>query len=138
MHRAWRLAPCAVLLVAGAVPCCEADVAGFVAGGAWLALLVAPAIGLRKIAEFASAQRYAQARRLARALLFLHPRCALRAQAEVLCALELGNAEILPGACPAGAVAEQPTRTRPAGGRGSFRCGVSGQSRGWARSELRP
>jgi rhomboid protease GluP len=91
LHRAWRLASCAVLLVAAITWLARPDIAGFISGGAWLALLVAPALGLRKIAEFASAHRYAHARRVARALLFLHPAGALRAQAELLRALELAQ-----------------------------------------------
>jgi len=91
LHRAWRLASFTVLLVTGVSWLVNPDTAGFVGGGAWLALLVAPAIGLRKAAEFASQQRYALARRLARALLFLHPAGALRAQVSLLRALELAQ-----------------------------------------------
>jgi rhomboid protease GluP len=91
LYRAWQLASLAVLLVAGISWIVRPDTAGFVGAGAWLALLVVPAIGLRKIAEFASGQRYLRAQRLARALLFLHPGSALRAQAELLRALELAQ-----------------------------------------------
>ena len=91
LYRAWRLASLAVLLAAGAAWLVTPDTAGFIGAGAWLALLVVPAVGLRKIAELASAQRYAIARRLVRALLFLHPAKALRAQAELLRALQLAQ-----------------------------------------------
>ena len=91
LYRAWRLASLAVLLVAGVAWLVTPDTAGFIGGGAWLALLVVPAVGVRKTAELASAQRYALAGRLARALLFLHPASALRAQGELLRALELAK-----------------------------------------------
>lgn len=77
LYRAWRLASLAVLLVVGVAWLVRPDSAGFVGGGAWLALLVVPAVGSRKMAELASAQRYTLARRLARGLLFLHPASAL-------------------------------------------------------------
>ena len=98
LYRAWRLASLAVLLVAGVAWLVTPDTAGFIGAGAWLALLVAPAVGLRKIAELANAQRYAIAGRLARALLFLHPASALRAQAELLDALRLAQRGDFPGA----------------------------------------
>ena len=67
------------------------ETAGFVGGGAWLVLLLLPTIGLRKAAELAAQQRYASARRLARALRFLHPAGDLRAQSELLRAMELAQ-----------------------------------------------
>jgi rhomboid protease GluP len=91
LYRAWRLASLAVLLVTGVSWMVNPDCAGFVGGGAWLVLLLVPAIGLRKAAEFASRQRYPLARRLTRALRFLHPSEALRAQAELLRALQLAQ-----------------------------------------------
>lgn len=91
LYRGWRLASLAVLLVAGVAWLVTPGTAGFIGGGAWLALLVMPAVGLRKTAELASAQRYAVAGRLARVLLFLHPANTLRAQAELLRALRLAQ-----------------------------------------------
>ena len=91
LYRAWRLASLAVLLVAGAAWLLTPDTAGFIGAGAWLALLVVPAVGVRKMAEFANAQQYVLARRLARTLLFLHPASALRAQAKLLRALQLAQ-----------------------------------------------
>ncbi len=91
LYRAWRLAALTVLLVAGVAWLVTPDTAGFVGGGAWLALLVVPAMGSRKIAELASAQRYSLARRLARALRFLHPANSLRAQGELFGALQLAK-----------------------------------------------
>lgn len=90
--RAWRLASLAVLLVTGGAWLINADTAGFVGGGAWLALLLAPAIGIRKISEHASVQRYAAARRLIAPIRLVHPSSALRAQGELFRALELAQA----------------------------------------------
>lgn len=92
LFRAWRLASLAVLLVTGGAWLINADTAGFVGGGAWLALLLVPAIGIRKVSELAVQQRYRPARRWAGPLRFLHPAAALRAQAELLRALELAQA----------------------------------------------
>lgn len=91
LYRPWRLASLAVLLVAGVAWLVTPDNAGFIGGGAWLALLALPALGIKKIAELASKQRYLLAGRLARALLFLHPAHALRAQAELLRALQVAR-----------------------------------------------
>jgi rhomboid protease GluP len=91
LYRAWQLASLSVLLVDGIAWLMAPGTAGYYGAGAWLALLVVPATGLRKTAELASGQRYTRARRLARALLFLHPAPALRAQVESWRALELAQ-----------------------------------------------
>jgi rhomboid protease GluP len=98
LFRAWRLASLAVLLVTGGAWLLDADTAGFVGGGAWLALLLVPAIGIRKVSELAVRQRYRLARSLAEPLRLLHPAAALRAQAELLRALELAQAGKFPEA----------------------------------------
>jgi rhomboid protease GluP len=90
--RAWRLASLAVLLVTGVAWLVNPDTAGFVGGGAWLALLMVPASGIRRVSELATHQRYARARQWAVPLRFLHPSGALRAQTELLRALELAQA----------------------------------------------
>ncbi len=59
LYRAWRLASFAVLLVTGIAWLVNPAIAGFVGGGAWLALLLLPAVGIRKISELAIQQRYA-------------------------------------------------------------------------------
>ncbi len=92
VFRAWRLASLAVLLVTGAAWLVNRDTAGFVGGGAWLALLLVPASGIRKVSELATHQFYARARQWAVPLRFLHPSGALRAQAELLRALERAQA----------------------------------------------
>jgi rhomboid protease GluP len=92
LFRPWRLASLAVLLVTGGAWLINAETAGFVGGGAWLALLLVPAMGIRKVSELASKQRYTRARRWALPLRFLHPAAAMRAQAELLRGLEFAQA----------------------------------------------
>ncbi len=85
--RAWRIASFAVLFVTGGAWLIDRDTAGFVGGGAWFALLFLPAIGLKKITELASHERYAAARRWAIWLRFLHPTADLAGQARLFQAL---------------------------------------------------
>jgi rhomboid protease GluP len=92
VFRTWRLASLAVLLVTGGAWLVNRDTAGFVGGGAWLVLLMAPASGIRRVSELATHQCYARARQWAVPLRFLHPSGALRAQAELLRALERAQA----------------------------------------------
>ena len=92
VFRAWRLASLAVLLVTGAAWLANPDTAGFVGGGAWLALLMVPASVIRKVAELATHQRYGRARHWIGPLRFLHPSGAVGPQAELLRALDLAQA----------------------------------------------
>jgi rhomboid protease GluP len=96
--RSWRMASLAVLIVTGGAWLIDANTAGFVGGGAWLALLLVPAVGIRKISELTSRQQHAWARRLAVPLRFLHPTMALRDQAQLLRGLELAQAGDFSGA----------------------------------------
>src|SRR5215813_2647326 len=73
LDRGWRLAAFAVLAVTAISWIREPETAGFFGGGAWLVLLLLPAIGLRKASEFAAQQRYTLARRLLEILQFVHP-----------------------------------------------------------------
>lgn len=91
LDRGWRLTALAVLIVTGFSWMLRPEIAGFVGGGAWLFLLFLPAIGLRKAAELAGQQRYASARRLVRALRFVHPAGDLHAQSDLLRAMELAQ-----------------------------------------------
>lgn len=91
LHRSWRVASFVVLLVTAVAWLIQPETAGFVGGGAWLALLLIPAIGLRKMADLASRQRYALAGSLARSLLFLHPAGTLRGQAQLFQAMTLAQ-----------------------------------------------
>jgi rhomboid protease GluP len=91
LNRGWRIAAAAVLIVTGVSWIVKPDLAGFVGGGAWLALILAPSLGLRKAAELVAQQRYASASRLARVLRFLHPADGLREQSDLLRALEIAQ-----------------------------------------------
>jgi rhomboid protease GluP len=91
LNRGWRLAAFAVLLVTGAAWILKPDAAGFVGGGAWFVLMLAPLVGLRKVSELAAQQRYASAWRLARALRFLHPADGLLEQSHLLRALDFAQ-----------------------------------------------
>lgn len=91
LDRGWRLAAFAVLIVTGIAWIVRPDTAGFIGGGAWFALLLLPAIGLRKTAELSITQRFASARRLTRLLRLLHPADGLLEQSILLQALELAQ-----------------------------------------------
>lgn len=88
-YRAWRIAAIAVLMVAGLAWLFFRNGAGYIAGGAWLALLFIPAVGLRRVADLAAHHRYKLARQLATGLQVLHPSDELRQQVQLLRALEL-------------------------------------------------
>jgi rhomboid protease GluP len=91
MNRGWRLAALAVLIVTGVSWVLLPNMAGFVGGGAWVALMLVPAIAMRKATELAEQQRYTSAHRLARTLRFLHPADGLLEQSEMLRALEVAQ-----------------------------------------------
>jgi rhomboid protease GluP len=91
LNRGWRMAAFAVLVVAGVSWIVKPDMAGYIGGGAWLALMLVPSLGLRKAAELVAQQRYASAWRLARLLRFLHPADGLLEQSEMLRALEIAQ-----------------------------------------------
>ena len=56
------------------------DASGYIGGAAWFFLLFLPAIGLRKVTQFASQGEYESAGRLGAALQVLHPTAELREQ----------------------------------------------------------
>jgi rhomboid protease GluP len=89
--RAWRIASFAVLVVTAGAWLVNRETAGFVGGGAWFALLLLPAIGLKKVAELASQERYAAARAWALVMRLFHPAAELAAQARLFQALTLAQ-----------------------------------------------
>ena len=91
LNRGWRLAALAVLAVTGVAWALKPDWAGFIGGGAWMALILLPVVGLRKTAKLVAQQRYASAWRLARVLRVLHPADGLREQSILLHALDLAQ-----------------------------------------------
>jgi membrane associated rhomboid family serine protease len=86
--RGWRVAALIVLAITTVFWILSPNRAGYIGGGAWLALLFIPAIGLRKVAELFAQQRYKPARRIAVLLQVLHPTAELRRQIQLLRTLE--------------------------------------------------
>jgi rhomboid protease GluP len=138
LYRAWRLASFAVLAVTGAAWLVNPGTAGFVGAGAWLALLLLPAVGVRKVSELASYQQYGEARRLIRLLRFLHPAAAIRLQAELFRGLELAQADDFSAALAVlGPLRNNQTNVGRQAIAQSFRLrGEWNQLIGWIRSEV--
>ena len=138
LYRPWRLASFAILLVTGVAWLVNSSTAGFVGGGAWLALLLLPAAGVRKVSELASHQCYAAARRLSRPLRFLHPSAALRLQEELFRGLELAQAGDFSAALAVlGPLRNSQTNVGRQAIAQSFRLrGEWSQLIGWIRSEV--
>jgi len=86
--RGWRVAAIIVLAITGFSWLFFGEYAGYVGGGAWFALLFLPAVGLRKASQLAAQGRHESARRLTRALQFLHPTAQLRDQLQLFQRLE--------------------------------------------------
>ena len=89
IFRGWRIAAIIVLVITGFSWLFFRECAGYVGGGAWFALLFLPAVGLRKASQLAAQGRYQSARRLSKALQFLHPTAQVRDQLQHLERLEL-------------------------------------------------
>jgi membrane associated rhomboid family serine protease len=87
-YRGWRAAGLVVLAITGISWIFFRDQAGYIGGGVWFALLFVPALGLKKVTELATRQRYKSARRLATLLQILHPTAELREQIRLFRALE--------------------------------------------------
>ena len=87
--RGWRIAAIIVLVITGVSWLFFREYAGYVGGGAWFALLFLPAVGLRKASQLAAQGRYESARRITRALQFLHPTAQLRDQLRLFQRMEL-------------------------------------------------
>ena len=87
-YQGWRIAAGIVLAVTGAAWLLFRKDAGYIGGGAWLALLFLPAIGLKRMSELSARHEYRAARRLASAVRWLHPSAELREQIRLLRALE--------------------------------------------------
>jgi membrane associated rhomboid family serine protease len=86
--RGWRVAALIVLGITAVSWISSPGQAGYIGGGAWLALLLVPTIGLRKVAELFARQRYKTARRIAMLLQVLHPTAELCRQIQLLRTLE--------------------------------------------------
>jgi rhomboid protease GluP len=138
LYRPWRLASFAVLLVTGVAWLVNPNTAGFMGGGAWVALLLLPSVGLRKVSELASQQRYASARRLSQPLRLLHPSAALRLQEELFRGLELAQGGNFSAALAIlGPLRNNQTNVGRQATAQSFRLrGEWNQLVGWIRSEV--
>ena len=90
-YRGWRIASFIVLAITSVAWLLFRDIAGFIGGGAWFALLLLPAVGLRRVADLAAENRFAAARKLASALVIVHPSQQLRHQLQLLRRLESGE-----------------------------------------------
>ncbi|PWT79904.1 MAG: hypothetical protein C5B58_12625 [Acidobacteria bacterium] len=77
-YRGWRFAALVVLAVTATAWLFARSIAGYIGGAAWFALLFVPAIGLRKMTEFAAQGNYESAGKLGRILQILHPSAELR------------------------------------------------------------
>jgi membrane associated rhomboid family serine protease len=87
-YRGWSFSALVVLAATGVAWIYFRDLAGYIGGGLWFALLLVPAVGLRKVTALAAHQRYKSARRLATVLQLLHPTAELREQVHLLRTLE--------------------------------------------------
>ena len=87
-YRGWRIAALVVLVITGLAWMLSRGAAGYIGGGAWFALLFLPAIGLRKMTEFAARGDYKSARKLGATLQILHPSTELREQVRLFHRLE--------------------------------------------------
>jgi len=88
IFRGWRIAAAIVLAITGVAWLFFREYAGYVGGGAWFALLLLPAVGLRKASQLAAHGRYESARRLTALLQFLHPTAQVRDQLQLYQNLE--------------------------------------------------
>jgi len=87
-YRGWRIAALVVLAITGIGWVFSRSAVGYIGGGAWFALLFLPAIGLRKMTEFAARGDYKSAKKLGVALQILHPSAELREQVRLFRHLE--------------------------------------------------
>jgi membrane associated rhomboid family serine protease len=104
------LAAVVVLAITGLAWIFARTVAGYVGGGVWFALLLIPAVGLRKMTELAAQQRFAAARRLAVVLQIFHPSAELRRQIESFRRLESGGSRVFVSGVP---LQSRPEQDRP-------------------------
>ena len=92
-RRGWWVAALVVLGVTGIARLFGREQAGYIAAGAWFALLLLPTLGLRKIDELTSRGRYQSAAQLGRLLQIVHPTGDLRDQIAYLHLLQSQGAQ---------------------------------------------
>ena len=79
-YHGWRFAAMIVLAITAVVWFFWPDGSGYIGGATWFFLLFLPAIGLRKVTQFAAQGDFESAGRLGAALQVLHPTAELREQ----------------------------------------------------------
>jgi membrane associated rhomboid family serine protease len=79
-YHGWRVAAAIVLAVTAVAWFLRPAASGYIGGAAWFFLLFLPAIGLRKVTQFAAQGDYKSAEKLGAALQILHPTAELREQ----------------------------------------------------------
>ena len=79
-YHGWRVAALVVLAITSVAWFLWPTVSGYVGGAVWFLLLFLPAIGLRKVTQFAAQGDFESAGRLGAALQVLHPTAELREQ----------------------------------------------------------
>jgi membrane associated rhomboid family serine protease len=87
-YRGWRIPALIVLAISCVSWIFLRSAAGYIGGIAWFALLLLPAIGLRKMTEFAAKGDYKSAARLGTTLQILQPSAELRDQVQLFRHLE--------------------------------------------------
>jgi membrane associated rhomboid family serine protease len=97
-YRDWRVAALIVLAITCVAWIFLRTVSGYVAGIVWFALLFLPAIGLRKMTEFATKGDYKSAGKLGTILQILHPTAELRDQIRLFRQLESHQSHPVPSA----------------------------------------
>jgi membrane associated rhomboid family serine protease len=111
-YRSWRVAALIVLVIAGLAWTFARTAAGYIAGGAWFALLFLPALGLRRMTERAARGDYQSARRIGTALQILHPSAELREQVRLFHQLQYHPIQRpTVRSVPAGEIQEETRRT---------------------------
>ncbi|MFN2476996.1 MAG: rhomboid family intramembrane serine protease [Chthoniobacterales bacterium] len=91
VDQTWRRGAIVVLLVTAIATLVSRHRAGFIAGGAWFCLLYLPAVGIRKATEAAQNGNFIRARRMLRALRFVHSRRNLLEHERVVAAIETAH-----------------------------------------------
>lgn len=79
-YHGWRIAALVLLIITAVAWMLVPRTAGYIGGLAWIVLLFLPAIGLRKMTEFAAQGDYKSAAKLGAILQILHPSAKLRDQ----------------------------------------------------------
>ena len=92
-NHGWRIVAVVVLAITAVSWLFARSVAGYIGGAAWILLLFLPAIGLRKMTEFAAKADYDSAAKLGQVLQVLHPTAELRDQVRLFRRLQSHRAD---------------------------------------------